>query len=233
MNMTDLLGTDDKVSTAIPGIETDPDHDINTLYRWAMALVVGVLLGLPIGWLLSYLIFLPFYLGFFFFTLFGLVIGAVVYRVAVPCQPVPRARVRAGVCIVVGVCFGSSLLAEAARFPTDVAEKTLLSIRTLPKGITAEAFRAHSADFARRRLQEVAWPGGIVGYFRWTLASSRLEVPVEGRSRPVIYRAQMYRWWLVVRVMLSLSVLTFGVASQMVGLGPPRPYEPESPGEEA
>lgn len=229
--MTDLLGTDDTVSTAIPGIETDRDHDINTLRQWAMALMVGVLLGLPTGWLLSYLIFLPFYLGFFFFTLFGLVIGAVVYRVAVPCQPVPRARVRTGVCIVVGVCFGSSLLAEATRFPTDVAEKALRSVRTLPKGVTPEAFRADCADFARRRLREVAWPGGIAGYFRWTFASGRFEVEFEGQARPVIYRAQMYRWWWLVRVMLSLSVLTFGVASQMVDLGPPRPNVADAPGD--
>jgi len=229
--MTDILGTDDTASTTFPGVDTDRDHGANTLPQWAMALMVGVLLAVPTGWLLSYLIFLPFYLGFFFYTLFGLVIGAVVYRVAVPCRPVARARVRAGVCLVVGVCFGSSLLAEAARFPSDVAEKAIRSVRRLPEGVTPEAFRAERAEFARRKLEEVAWPGGIVGYYRWTFASGRLDVEIGGLLRPVIYRAQMHRWWLLVRVALSLSVLTFGVASQMVGLGPPRLIDPDSPGE--
>lgn len=235
MNMTDILGTDDTVPTAIPGSETDQDQDVTTPYRWPLALAVGVLLGVPVGWLLSHVVFLPypFYpLGLFFFVLFGLVIGAVVYRVGAACRPAPRARVRTGVFVVVAVCFGCSLLAEATRFPTDVAESVLRGdIRKLPKGVSPDAFRADCAEFVRDRLQEVAWPGGVAGYFRWTIASGRLEVRVRGLSQPVIYRAPMYRWWWLLRAMSTLSLLTFGVASQMAGLGPPRANAPDVQGD--
>ena len=185
--------------------------------RWALAVLVGAGAGLPLGWLLCYGALLPFFLGLFFFLLFGLLLGAVIYRVGAPARPMPRGRLVLGTAVVAFVTWAVSIAVEGYDFPRQMADKAIGDHRKLPEGTaTAEEFRRESAEQVARYLREHYAPGGVIGYIRWAVSSGRLERGVGQLRRP--YQASQPRGWWVLRVLLSIGLLGFGIHSQVGSL---------------
>ncbi len=194
------------------------EADASGSRRWWAAVVTGAVVSLPFGWLLSYGAALVALLGLFFFALFGLVIGAVMYRVAAPAPPVSRGQLIAGVAIVVAVCWGVSMWKEVRDFPGDKAAYTLGEVTQLPEGVTREQFAHDVEQFVRDTLDHQYGGAGLIGYARWVLDSSRMEYPVETRKEPIKLKAIQYKWWWVVRVVLSIALLAFGIHAQVAPL---------------
>lgn len=184
--------------------------------RWPVGVLGGALAGLPIGWLLSYGGLLPFYLGLFFFLLFGLLLGAVVYRLGAPARPLGRAWLAGGTAVVVLVTWGVSMLIEAHTFPSQVAKVALEKTRKLPAGATPDSFLRDSQDDVARHLRDKYAPGGVIGYMRWQLTDSQIKPPV-GRL-PKTFRSTQPRLWWGIRVLLSITLLSVGIYSQIAAL---------------
>ena len=187
--------------------------------RWPLAVAAASGVGLPIGWLLCYAALLPFLLGLFFFALFGLLLGAVLYRVGHPARPLRRRSMRLGVIVVMTFTWVISMLTEGYDFPRQVASYSYEKIRKLPEGTTSEAFHRDCTAGVARYLREEFPPGGVIGYARWAITSSRIDPPVGHLRRP--FRSSQYRWWWVIRVVLSVVLLTWGIHSQVASLARP------------
>jgi len=186
--------------------------------RWWGAVFAGLVVSVPLGWLLSYGAALVALLGLFFFALFGLVIGAVMYRFGAPARPIPKHQVSLGAAVVVAFCWCLAMTIEVHEFPTDRGNAALRDVSPLPDGMTAAEFKKNVADFVRNTLVENYGGHGFVGYARWILASSRMEYPVETMTNPIVIKATQYRWWWVVRVVLTIVMLSFGILAQVLPL---------------
>ncbi len=186
--------------------------DGGSTVRWWSAVVVGGGVSVGLGWFLSYAAALPFYLGVFFFLVVGLVIGAVVFRVASPGRPYRRTTILCGTSIIVLIGWGATIAIEARNFPNVVARKA--QKRTLSIGHrTAEAYRHAVSDGVRDHLRQSYPPGGLVGYVRWVLANKELtKGDVAELRRPMSFPVTGKAW--VIRVLLCLGLLGFGIASQ-------------------
>lgn len=180
--------------------------------RWWTAVGVGLLVSLPLSWLLSYGALLPFFIGVFFFALFGIIIGAAMFRVASPARPVGAMNVFLGTSFVVLTCWSLSMVKECRDYPNDLAKDAVRRVRDIGDR-SAGQFKTHVEDSVRRLVAERYPPGGTIGYMRWSMQSAVLEkgaiddVPIELRrnQRPVAW---------IIRVILSIGLLGFGVASQ-------------------
>lgn len=181
----------------------------------APSVLAGLGIGLPLGWLLSYLGSLPFFLGLFFFMLFGLVIGAVMFRSGQRRRPLQPRGLRLASALVVGVTWGTALTFEALEFPSNEANKALERVATLPAGTERSQVLHEYRTFLVRYLDERYPPGGVLGYFRWTVSGRRIPLSVAG-LRTLAVDPDGWRW--VVRVLLSVALLAFGVHSQVAGL---------------
>ena len=189
----------------------------STTARWWVGVVAGAIASLPLAWLLSYAAFLMFFLGLFFFALFGLLIGAVVYRVAFGNQPYSRTTVLLGTTILVAVPWTFSIVKEAHDFPGDMGRRVVNDVSLdLGQRSTAE-YRAVVADEVRFFLQTNHGSSTTLGYIRWVVASG--EIPsgaLASVERPL--RTGQYGMWWVVRVVLSIALLAFGIGSQTFSL---------------
>jgi hypothetical protein len=186
--------------------------------RWWWGVLAGSLLALPLSWLLSYAAALPFFLGLFFFMLFGVIIGAGTYRVASRAAPVAPSAVIVGTTFLIALTMGVSLVKEAHDFPDDVAHTATRRTRDLG-GRSAEQFRAAVASDVRIFLSERYGPGPIWGYIRWALKDGSLrpgDIPT--LSKPISVPAAQTKWWWAARVVASLALLSFGIASQTFAL---------------
>ncbi|MFQ5491468.1 MAG: hypothetical protein ACE5GE_12170 [Phycisphaerae bacterium] len=206
-------------ATAEPSELTDAATPTDLTARWMAAVAAGCLAALPIGWLLAFAALLPFYLGLFFFVLFGLILGAVVFRIGQPDRPLTRRRIVVGTACVVAVGWGTSLTTEARVFPSQVAEQAVMHYAKLPQGMNLKAFEEASTADVRRHLHENYAPGGLIGYVRWAVTSSRIDPPV-GQLRKPFLSSQPRHWWLM-RALLSCILLAYGVHSQLIALTRP------------
>lgn len=180
--------------------------------RWWVAVFVGLLVSLPIAWLLSYGALLPFFIGVFFFALFGIIIGAAMFRVASPGRPYGTTSVFVGTTVVVLSAWSLSMVKESRDFPNDLAKDAVRRVRDIGDRTAAE-FKAYVEDSVRRLVREQYPPGGTLGYMRWSMMSAVFEKgAIEGV--PFELRRNQSRWAWAVRVVLSIGLLAFGVASQ-------------------
>ena len=184
--------------------------------RWWWGVFIATPISLPFSWLLSYGALLPFLIGLFFFALFGLVIGAVVYRVAAPGRPFGTWRVLVGTTWLVLSVWALAGVLEARDFPGDMAKKALSLARSLG-GRTPDAYSLAVAAQVRGFLSERYPPGGTLGYMRWMLSSGVIKKGALTDVRRTLRRGQT-RFWYVVRVVLSVALLAFGVGSQTLPL---------------
>jgi hypothetical protein len=64
----------------------------------------------------------------------------------------------------------------------------------------------------RAYLRESYPPGGLLGYIRWSLVDGKIKKGVLEGPRKTLKRDQVKVWWAI-RVVLSIGLLAFGVAS--------------------
>ncbi len=214
----------DSGNEAAQGVATD-SRDVATSERvnrssarWWLAIGVGAIVSLPLAWLLSFAVALPFFIGVFFFALFGLVIGAAVYRLAASHRPYSSAAVLTGTTVLVALVWIVSMDLEARGFPQDVATKAIRATRDL-RGMAPEQFREAVAAEVRAFMSNQYPPGGTIGYARWALTSGSLAKEDLSYINRAMRFAQMRGWWAV-RVVLSIALLAFGIASQTWALKP-------------
>lgn len=204
-------------------VQPVPSGDVREMHadagsggRWWLAVAVASVIGIPCGWVLSYAALLPFFIGVFFFAVFGLIIGAVAYRFAAPGRPYAKTLIVVGTTVIILVTFAASLWKEGRDFPSDVATRALKNTRSI--GILTPAeFRHNVEGDVRRFLAAEYWPGGTIGYLRWTLTSGRISKKAfDWMERDIVF--PQARYLFAVRVALSLGLLAFGVASQTLTL---------------
>ena len=162
---------------------------------------------------------LPFYLGLFFFMLFGLVIGAVTFRIAAPGRPYGRIAVLAGTTFMVGVCWTASIVKESRDFPADIADDAVRRIRDIGRRSTDE-YRTAVAEEVRTFIRERHPPGGVVGYVRWILLEGEIRKGAIPSFDQTLHRSPARIGWAV-RVVLSITLLSFAVGSQTLALSRP------------
>jgi hypothetical protein len=201
-------------SDAIIQEEIHVQHDLpGPTRRWWVGVGIAAVFALPLAWLLSYAAALPFFLGLFFFMLFGLMIGGVVSRI---CSGRPYATLPLvlGTTILVILTWGLSLVKEASDFPDDVARRVSLRTRDIGDRTVAE-FRCAVASDVRDLFATRYGPGPVWGYVRWVLTNGELkrgELPTLNKS--VFMPATQVAGWWAFRVVASIALLGFGVASQ-------------------
>ena len=117
------------------------------------------------------------------------------------------------------VTWGASLTTEARVFPAQVAEMAVRQHKKLPEGTSLESFQATSTTQIVRHLQENYAPGGLIGYARWAITSSRLDPPLGQLRKPFIASQGRFGWSL--RVLLSALLLGYGIYSQLSALTRP------------
>lgn len=195
--------------------------------RWLRAVLVGCALAIPFGILLSYVAFLMAFLGLFFYALFGLLIGAAVCRAAGKGARLPRWQVVAGTTLIVLVGLGTSMKWEIDGLPHDMAKQAVDARQRLPEGMTKDAYMRHVETSVERNLAERYPPGGALGYVRWLVASGRFEKGSIEHVTKDLTRGQR-RWAWGIRVVLSVVLFSFGIASLTWTLVPRRPTEGEA-----
>jgi hypothetical protein len=183
---------------------------------WSLA--GGIVLAIPIGYLLAYLAALPFFLGLFFFLLLGLLIGAVMFRLGKAAIPASRPTLWYIGMTVAVLCWLTGNVAEYRWLPADAAEAVLRnSVTQSVSPDKIHAFEQKIHEIAADRIRTIP-PGGLLGYWRWRATDGTLELPRMGND-------PLYTWQLrekgiiwVVRVLLSLVLVSFTLLSQFLGL---------------
>ena len=176
--------------------------------------MVAAFIALPLGWLLSYGASLPFFLGLFFFMLFGLIIGSAAFRIAAPRRPYGTAAILAGTTLLVCATWGVSLFKEARDFPDDVARRVSMRTRNLGDRNLHE-FRGDVEKEVRAYLSDRYGPGAYWGYIRWVLTDGQIEAgKLTSTPQAVSRPAGQIRWWWALRIVASIALLAFGIASQ-------------------
>lgn len=180
--------------------------------RWWCAVAVGCVVSLPFGWVLSYAALLPFLLGLFFFVLIGLLVGAITHRVGSPGRPYGNVALVVGTTLIVGTGWVTSIVKESRDFPADMAVRVGNSTRDIGDRLIQQ-FHDEVADQIREFFRVQYPPGGTLGYMRWALTNGELRAgQIPGVRRH--YRQHQRKFWWGVRVVLSVAMLGFGVASQ-------------------
>lgn len=190
--------------------------------RLIVAVSVGCILAAGAGVLLSYVAFLMAYLGLFFYALFGLLIGTVTWRIASPAAPFNRTAVIFSTTLIVVTGLGVSWAFEITGLPRDMAHQALEKLRTLPEGQTKQQYMAGVEARVRSVLAERYPPGGAAGYIRWIMDTGRFEPGTFEGIDVALFRPQRRYVWLV-RVGLSVLLLSFGVAAMTWPLASRKP----------
>ena len=217
----DMIKTD---TAEKPAGAAQPPASPSSSARWWVAVIITCVLSFPIGVLLSFAAALPFFIGLFFFALFGLGIGAVANRIASRNRPYSSVVLTIGTTVIVLFVWCVSLEVEARAFPTDMAKRVQSKIRSLGED-SPEAFRAKVADDVRAQIRSVSPPGGTFGYMHWVLTDGELKPQgIHGMKRAINAPQRKVIW--AIRVVLSIALLGFGVATQTFTLR--LLYEPSS-----
>ncbi len=199
----------------------DGDGATGSTRRWCLAVAVGLIVSVPLAWLLSYAATLFFLLGLFFYALFGLIIGASVYRVAALRKPYGQSMVLIGTTVIVLFTWVFSLAKESRDFPSDIASQAAESRRLWRDHLSSDEYRARVRQEVLDYLRRDYPPGGTIGYMRWIATSGWLKPGDLPSVRGTLRRDQARYWWII-RVVLSVGLLAFGVGSQTFLLTSPR-----------
>jgi hypothetical protein len=184
---------------------------------------LGAVLALPLGWLLGHGALLPSYLGLFFFALFGLVLGATVYRVAQRGDRLPRRTVLAGTLLLVVFTWAVGMTREGLAFPEQMARAVVERAEASDlAGRTGEEFHRDALADINQFLATEHPPGGVLGYVHWAATSSVLPASkVDGLRRNI--KSTQSRYGFIIRIALSLGLLTFGIGALTFSLIRPTP----------
>jgi hypothetical protein len=183
---------------------------------WSLA--GGVALAIPIGYLLAYLAALPLFMGLFFFLLLGLLIGAVMFRLGKAAAPAPRQNLwYIGLAVAV-LCWLTGHVAEYRWLPADAAEAVLRN--SVTQSVSPERIKLFELEIhkiAADRIRTFS-PGGLLGYWRWRATDGTLELPRIGNDPPYTWSLREKGVIWVVRVALSLVLVSFTLLSQFLSL---------------
>lgn len=206
--------------------ETDTPATPRRRTPWATMLISGLIAGVPTGLLLAYLAFLPFFLGLFFFMLFGLIIGAIMYRAGREAAPLPRGPVLGiGILVVIVVWIIGPVL-EYRDLPKAVAEDGIAQYPRRLDTQEQDRLRAGTREHVDRTLRTDYPPGGFIGYLRWVITDGEMECPYVITDVTYTFRAPQNRIGWILRTVLSLVLLGFGILSQVLSLVKPPPGTP-------
>lgn len=192
---------------------------------------IGLALAIPLGVLLSYPAFLPTMLGLFFFLLFGLLIGAAMFRVWSPLRPLPLARIKQGALMVALCGWLVSLVWEGATFPAQAAKEAIRQVTKPVAGKTPDDIKADARASARAFLAERYPPGGVLGYWRWAVTGTQVDIPITGVVKPRAIRLGNTGTLFVIRALLSGVALAAGIWLMVKPLGRVPMPEDEPPAE--
>jgi hypothetical protein len=145
--------------------------------RWAVGVMVALVLGGGIGTLLGYLALLPFFVGLFFFLLLGLAPGAVLFRFGHPLRPMSLLRIWSGALPVVLVTFSVAVYVEYRALPRHVAVKVRKNVSGFPAGYTRAALENRAAEMVGNYLRRRYGSDDLLAYIRWASRSGRIEIP--------------------------------------------------------
>ena len=183
---------------------------------------------------MGFLALLPYFLGLFFFALLGLVVGAVMFRFGRPAAPAGRSTLWliggfvAALLCVTGLAAEYHGLIGYRVFGHEFND----AYRHLRRSFRHRAFTQQELDtlrdetrrHVRAQLRTDYPPGGFLGFVRWAATDGTIECPriFDNATQTVAIRHRGFTW--VVRVLLSLGMLTFSIMSQILGLAePPKP----------
>ena len=208
----------------------------SALYR---SLLAGCIAGVGLGVALAYLSALPFMLGLFFSLLFGLIVGAIMYRLGQPAQPAGRCMLWSIGLFVVLLIWVTTLVVEYKGFAGDATRAVL---RSLPQPLdddqrvhlAAETRRFVLSEFIGEPVEGTTFDGvrAFPGYLWWIATDGEMDCPrVFDESSHPLALSQRRGGWLI-RVALSLGLLTFAVLSQVLGLSAPAEESGASPDDE-
>ncbi len=182
-----------------------------------MALAATMLVVL--SWLLARLIWLPFLFGLFFFLVAGLLVGSVAFRLARASRPVSGSVIlRSALLIAVltvfaSVCFEyrhfASTVGDPPRFADarNAALSKEASLHELHRRIAGEFGAAMKAHYS---------PGGVLGYVRWTLGATHLDLTVDGDTERVLSDHAGFLW--LIRTLMSVALVAAGLWSSLESL---------------
>lgn len=219
-------------------------HSNNNGGRMILALAAGLLLAFPVGWLLATLAMLPFFLGLFFCMLFSLLVGAVVYRVGKPAAPQPKPLLWI-IGIVVGLTvFTVSLVCEyynvrgyqvfrygqngfawyAVDGDATKAVRSSFAYRSFTPEQVDQLRTASQQDFLDQLAAKYP-PGGFPGFIHWALKDGTMECPRVFSDSTAPLRLKQHGIVWVIRLSLSLILITAAILTQVLGLGPQAPED--------
>ncbi|MHC5109474.1 MAG: hypothetical protein ACYTHJ_06310 [Planctomycetota bacterium] len=205
---------------AVP--ESAKKRNTNSSARWWLSILAAAIIALPLSWLLNLAATLPFFIGLFFFALFGLFIGAACFRIAEPGRPYGPVKVLAGTTVLVLGTFGVAVIFEANSIGSMMSKEAVYLPTLDLKGEPVEQFRARVAGEVDAYITSAYPPGGWVGYIRWAVRSGRFP---DGSLASVPRALTMNQSgnWFIGRLVVSVGLLAFGIASQTLPMREPAP----------
>ncbi|MCH9003584.1 MAG: hypothetical protein IIC02_13520, partial [Planctomycetes bacterium] len=135
-------------------------------------------------------------------------------------RPYARGTLWAGTILLVVGGWLVSIGVEGRALPMDFARDVPDWTRDL-HGRTRSQFVQDVADRIRSHLRENYPPGGTLGYVRWVVTSGEFpQGSIEGVKRTL--RVSQRKGWWIMRALLSLGLLSFGISTQTLLLRLPR-----------
>ena len=192
--------------------------------RWILATLVVMAIAIPVGVLLSFLAFLPYLLGLFFFLLLGLLLGAAQFRLGLPAAPLPGRWLVLGAAAVILTTYVTALAFEYRTLYRGAVKFAMKSHRTLDAA-GMDRVRSDVPARIRSHLASRFPPGGLVGYVRWATRSGRMQIDTTADGSPITYTLSQGPLGVLIRLVATFALLSFGLASQVIALTsiPPPP----------
>lgn len=172
----------------LQGPRTPSEWTSRQTSAWGSALGVAFVLLVCLDWLLVRLLWLPLFSGLFFFLVAGLLVGGLSFRLARNARPMTKKRIAGGVLLVafmsilVTICLEYRHVTNSIGSPPKFASVRNELVREV--GSSARIDALVSERFKQQLTRDFP-PGGPVGYVRWTLASGKMELEVEGTKEIV------------------------------------------------
>lgn len=182
--------------------------------------LITALIGIPFVVLLMYCAWLPMMMGMYFFILGGLLLGGIWFRMARRVRPAP-VRAVYGACLAVMlfwvvVYLGAESQVKPWHLARDMAEASTLRI-----GVSSPQEKQQRYDEAVAHVQGVLreYGPGPVGYLVWNAMDGQMPPMARYGGRTMMLDQRRAYW--IVRIVLSIVLLGFGLRLQVKELAKP------------
>ena len=167
------------------------------------------------GWAFSHLGNLMGLIGLFFFALFGLILGAALFRLLSHYRPITKPLLVAAGMVVVLACWFGALNLEAAYVPNDAAYFYRGKMVRLPKPLSILEVEDKIRSDTRQFLLDRYGDGGVIGYLRWAAQNGSITIRPTEEADKVEYQLKHRRGLFLIRLCVSLLLLTYAVFTQI------------------